>query len=376
MASQWFYEIAGKQLGPVSSAELLALAQRGIVAYETPVRKGPDGNWASAKRVRGLFPEPNAASPPLPAAAPKPPPTLRADTPQEPSRQRASDPQPAPKTTPGEGPSQLTAIGNLDPVCPYCGNQLAKKPGRKAKCPDCGNFIHVRTRPLDNQKVLVTEQQMEAINEQWGIVHPQFTLGQPLAAERVTLLPSRDFTGWEGVTEAMSAKLGDILTDGLAHGRNPREVARTIAQELGIDRERAFAIAQTEIMRCHAEHQLDSMEATGLADVGAAVEWSTTGDGEVCKLCAPLRGMVLTAKEARGLLPRHDGCRCCWTPANVGEDTKGQRRTKKEIDEAISRSLRAEALEMSNRAPAGQEPPSGWKGARVTIAEKRPKSIF
>ena len=231
MASQWFYEVAGKQLGPLSSAELLALAQHGIVTYETPVRKGPDGNWVSAKRVRGLFPEPNATSPPPPPVASKPSPRQPANTSlPEPSRQLASDPQPVPNTTPGEGPSQLTAIGNLDAVCPYCGNQLAKKPGRKAKCPHCANFIHVRTRPLDNQKVLVTEQQMEAINEQWGIVHPQFTLGQPVAAERVTLLLSRDFTGWEGVTEAMSAKLGDILTDGLAHGRNPREVARTIAR--------------------------------------------------------------------------------------------------------------------------------------------------
>jgi hypothetical protein len=54
MASEWFYQVMGKQVGPVSSAELLALAQDGTVAHDTPVRKGPDGKWVSAARVKGL----------------------------------------------------------------------------------------------------------------------------------------------------------------------------------------------------------------------------------------------------------------------------------------------------------------------------------
>jgi hypothetical protein len=69
------------------------------------------------------------------------------------------------------GPSQFAAIGNTEVVCPYCRNRLDKKPGRKKKCPHCANFIYVRTRPLDNQKVLVTEEQREVIEEQWSIVN-------------------------------------------------------------------------------------------------------------------------------------------------------------------------------------------------------------
>jgi hypothetical protein len=72
VASRWFYEVMGKQIGPVSSADLLALAQRGTVTYDTPIRKGPDGNWVSAKRVQGLFPAPNTTSPPMPTAASDP----------------------------------------------------------------------------------------------------------------------------------------------------------------------------------------------------------------------------------------------------------------------------------------------------------------
>lgn len=172
------------------------------------------------------------------------------------------------------------------------------------------------------------------------------------------------------------AKLGEILTDGIAHGRHPREVARTIAKELGIDRECAFSIAQTEIMRCHSERQLDAMEDMGVTELGVAVEWLTAEDGRVCKMCAPLHGIILTTKEARGLLPRHDECRCCWTPANVGEDTKAQKRSKKAIDEAIDQSIRAEIPETSNRTLIEQKACSSWRGTTVTIAKTRPKSIL
>jgi hypothetical protein len=118
------------------------------------------------------------------------------------------------------------------------------------------------------------------------------------------------------------------------------------------------------------------MDDMGVTELGAAVEWSTAGDGRVCEMCAPLNGIVLTTKEARGLLPRHDECRCCWTPANVGEDTKGQKRTKEAIKDAIDKSVKAEICELSQSEPAEQKMCSSWKGAMVSIAEKRPKNIF
>jgi hypothetical protein len=63
------------------------------------------------------------------------------------------------------------AIGNLDAVCPHCNRGLDKKPERKKKCPYCGQFMQVRTRPSDGKKVLVTEAQAEQIEEQWLIIH-------------------------------------------------------------------------------------------------------------------------------------------------------------------------------------------------------------
>lgn len=80
-------------------------------------------------------------------------------------------------TKPSSANSPRAEIGSIEPFCPYCGAGLDKMPGRKKKCPSCGEFIHVRTRPSDKQKILIREDQIEAIEEQWAILngtHEQF----------------------------------------------------------------------------------------------------------------------------------------------------------------------------------------------------------
>ncbi len=78
----------------------------------------------------------------------------------------------SPKSEPAEPiASEFPPIGNPDAICPYCEFKLDKMPGRKKKCPACGNFIYVRTRPADQQKVLVTEEQTAEIEEQWAIIN-------------------------------------------------------------------------------------------------------------------------------------------------------------------------------------------------------------
>jgi len=59
-------------------------------------------------------------------------------------------------------------IGNVEDLCPYCSKRLTKRPQRKAKCPYCGEFILVRTRPTDRKRVLVTESQAKEIETQWN----------------------------------------------------------------------------------------------------------------------------------------------------------------------------------------------------------------
>lgn len=62
-------------------------------------------------------------------------------------------------------------VGNVEAVCPYCNCSLEKKPGRKKKCPECNNYIYVRTSPKTGEKILITEAQIDIIEEQWSIIN-------------------------------------------------------------------------------------------------------------------------------------------------------------------------------------------------------------
>lgn len=142
--------------------------------------------------------------------------------------------------------------------------------------------------------------------------------GRPESIEKVKLLASRTYMDLEGATEQMATAIGRTLMDGLVRGENPRTIARSINEDVdGIGLRRANVIARTEIIRVHAEAQLDAFEALGVEEVGVMVEWATAaGPGAseedmeamgVCPACSELQGVVLRIQEARGMLPRHPG---------------------------------------------------------------------
>jgi SPP1 gp7 family putative phage head morphogenesis protein len=190
------------------------------------------------------------------------------------------------------------------------------------------------------------------------------SFAQPVAIDKIKLIAARSYSDLEGVTEAMSTAMTRTLADGLVEGKSPREIASDLADDVeDIGESRAKTIARTEIIRAHAEGQLDALERLGVEEVGVMVEWSTTGDDKVCDLCEPLEGIVIKIDEARGMLPRHPNCRCAFIPANVGEDDEDQKRTKGEIGTAIRASLKEDTEE------------SDW-GPGETISQKRPPSIL
>jgi hypothetical protein len=59
-------------------------------------------------------------------------------------------------------------IGETRPVCPYCAHELQKMPGRKKSCPNCNRDIYVRTRPKDNAKILIRDDEVLAVEELWA----------------------------------------------------------------------------------------------------------------------------------------------------------------------------------------------------------------
>lgn len=64
---------------------------------------------------------------------------------------------------------KLEKFGVTEALCPYCDEKLAKLPGRKKKCPNCEKYIFVRTRPLDQKKILIREDQFDKVKEQNAI---------------------------------------------------------------------------------------------------------------------------------------------------------------------------------------------------------------
>lgn len=63
----------------------------------------------------------------------------------------------------------VSSIGETEAICPYCRNTLEKKPGAKKKCPHCANYIYVRTRPHDQQKILVKESELSQLEYLWEV---------------------------------------------------------------------------------------------------------------------------------------------------------------------------------------------------------------
>jgi hypothetical protein len=55
MADDWFCEIAGRELGPLSSHQLKTMAAKGQILPNDCVRQGAGGKWVPAGQLKGLF---------------------------------------------------------------------------------------------------------------------------------------------------------------------------------------------------------------------------------------------------------------------------------------------------------------------------------
>ena len=165
----------------------------------------------------------------------------------------------------------------------------------------------------------------------------------PIHADRVGLLYTRTFNELEGVTNAMDQSMSRVLAQGMSEGKNPKKIARNLVAEVkDIGIRRANLIAHTEIMRAHAEGSLNTYESFAEEGVSLRAEILNAGDDKVCSRCLALSTnpdgstRVYILSEARGLIPKHPACRCCWLA--LTEDLKGENRLKQAtsiIDENI-----------------------------------------
>ena len=83
MTAEWYCEIAGREVGPLSPQQLKAMAEKGQILPDDGVRRGAQGEWVPARQINGLIPTsdlpPPVVGPPVPEVeqprnGPQPPP--------------------------------------------------------------------------------------------------------------------------------------------------------------------------------------------------------------------------------------------------------------------------------------------------------------
>lgn len=138
---------------------------------------------------------------------------------------------------------------------------------------------------------------------------------QAFHVDRVGLLYTRTFTDLAGVTDVMAQQMSRVLAQGIAEGRNPRQMARHLTDRVNkIGITRARTIARTEVIRAHAEAALTEYEYAGVEQVALRVEWTTAGFN-VCPVCSDMaRRGPYEIREIRGMIPAHPNCRCAPIP--------------------------------------------------------------
>lgn len=128
VSTEWFYQVMGDVIGPLSPAELREHAENSLITPDSFVRKGAHGEWVTADRVKGLFGR--SPSPPRETRV-----TSRTDNSVAPTKVETGESDWSFLTR--DKPTTLEQVvqeKNLRP-CQDCGHMVSK---RAASCPNCG----------------------------------------------------------------------------------------------------------------------------------------------------------------------------------------------------------------------------------------------
>lgn len=112
------------------------------------------------------------------------------------------------------------------------------------------------------------------------------------------------------------------LINGVATGQGPRQIARQVRDDLGIQLTRALTISRTETLRSYREASRRSYQAND--DVVEGWTWLAGLSGRTCASCLAMNGTVHPLSEG---LDSHPNCRCAMVPRTkswdelLGEDS-------------------------------------------------------
>ncbi len=125
--AEWYYQLVGQVLGPVSFEELRRKANSAEIERETLVREGSDGPWKEASQIQGLF-ETSAE----PVAVVGSEPSLGSETAVALDSERVAEADTGQEQGIRRSPLALRP-------CSDCGQMVSKQ---ASTCPSCGRAFH------------------------------------------------------------------------------------------------------------------------------------------------------------------------------------------------------------------------------------------
>lgn len=150
---------------------------------------------------------------------------------------------------------------------------------------------------------------------------------------RVNIVNSRVFEEMQNLNSEMRTNLNRVLSQGMQNGKNPRDVARQIYEQIGIPEwnsgdnkasyARALRIARTEMNSAHrVAGQVQDQEANALG-INTGMMWFSALSPTTRDSHARLHGRIMTRQEINDLYSQSGfgvNCKCSQKSIVLNED--------------------------------------------------------
>ena len=114
---------------------------------------------------------------------------------------------------------------------------------------------------------------------------------------------------FNGFGQEAAEKAANALLRGVTLGKNPREIAPDVQEELSISRNRALTIARQESLRCYKNSNTETYRAN--SDTVESWRWTCSLSSRTCSACLAMDGTIHDLSED---LESHVCCRCAPIP--------------------------------------------------------------
>ena len=169
--------------------------------------------------------------------------------------------------------------------------------------------------------------------------------------QRLAIANASTYSAWVGLSDQARTQLSQVIMNGIATGKNPRDVEKDIVDRVGVSESRAKNMAQTEITGALRQSQSDEVqEAKSLLDLPAAIFWVSALLPTTRRTHAERSGNAYSPEEVADFYSR-DGnryrCHCGNTPCLLDENGRIVI-----LQSSLDRVLNAKAAWMKTNKPS------------------------